>query len=119
MEKGDYYSEKSRTTGTWVGQTTQLLGIQVGSEVDHSDFCALVDGFHPKTKEKLAIRMKKDRVVSYDMVFSAPKAVSVLALTGQDARLIDAHHRAAALAFDELEKRSGTRVRKGLSLKAR
>jgi conjugative relaxase-like TrwC/TraI family protein len=47
----------------------------------------------------------------YDMTFSAPKSVSVMAIVGGDERLIAAHETAVAVALQEAEKYSATRVR--------
>src|SRR5208282_4305187 len=43
---------------------------------------------------------------------SAPKSMSVLAVTLDDQRLIEAHEAAAKIAFRELETFAATRVRK-------
>ena len=48
----------------------------------------------------------------YDFTCSAPKSVSVLAVTMDDDRLISAHEEAARIAFRELETFAATRVRK-------
>jgi conjugative relaxase-like TrwC/TraI family protein len=50
--------------------------------------------------------------VFYDFTCSAPKSVSVLAVTLDDQRLAEAHEEAARLAFRELETFAATRVRK-------
>jgi conjugative relaxase-like TrwC/TraI family protein len=50
--------------------------------------------------------------VFYDFTCSAPKSISVLAVTLNDNRLIEAHEAAAAFAFRELENFASARVRK-------
>jgi conjugative relaxase-like TrwC/TraI family protein len=47
----------------------------------------------------------------YDMTFSAPKSVSVMAIVGGDDRLFAAHATAVREALEEAEKYSATRVR--------
>ena len=47
----------------------------------------------------------------YDMTFSAPKSVSVMAIVGGDERLLAAHETAVREALEEAEKYSATRVR--------
>jgi len=59
------------------------------------------------------------RRVFYDFTCSAPKSVSVLAMTLEDARLVTAHEEAARIAFRELETFAATRVRKQGSQKDR
>jgi conjugative relaxase-like TrwC/TraI family protein len=39
----------------------------------------------------------------YDLTFSAPKSVSMLAMLGGDKRLIDAHNRAVTVALNQVE----------------
>ena len=48
----------------------------------------------------------------YDFTCSPPKSVSVLAVTLDDQRLVEAHEEAARLAFRELETFAAARVRK-------
>ncbi len=55
----------------------------------------------------------------YDFTCSVPKSVSVLAVTLDDRRLVEAHEEAARLAFRELETFAATRVRKQGSQKDR
>jgi conjugative relaxase-like TrwC/TraI family protein len=50
--------------------------------------------------------------VFYDFTCSAPKSVSVLAVTLADERLVTAHEEATRIAFRELETFAATRVRK-------
>ncbi len=116
--KGDYYTEQSRVQGKWFGKTADFLGLKNLDAIAQEDFSALADGLHPQTKKQLAIRKKKERIVCYDMVFSAPKSVSIMALTGKETRLLEAHEKAVQIAFEELEKKACTRVRKGFSIQA-
>ena len=55
----------------------------------------------------------------YDFTCSAPKSVSVLAVTLADERLVTAHEEATRIAFRELETFAATRVRKQGSQKDR
>ncbi|MFW8183303.1 relaxase domain-containing protein, partial [Klebsiella pneumoniae] len=48
----------------------------------------------------------------YDLTFSAPKSVSMLAMLGGDKRLIDAHNRAVTVALNQVESLASTRVKK-------
>jgi conjugative relaxase-like TrwC/TraI family protein len=79
-------------------------------------------GLDPQTGEFLRQRHGADRIASngeeqskarslYDMTFSAPKSVSVMAIVGGDERLVVAHGTAVREALEEAEKYSATRVR--------
>ena len=79
-------------------------------------------GLDPQTGEFLRQRHGADRIASngeeqskarslYDMTFSAPKSVSVMAIVGGDERLVAAHGTAVREALEEAEKYSATRVR--------
>lgn len=46
----------------------------------------------------------------YDLTFSAPKSVSVMAMLGGDKRLIDAHNQAVDFAVRQVEALASTRV---------
>lgn len=47
---------------------------------------------------------------SYDLTFSAPKSISVMAMLGDDTRLIDVHNRAVDAALKQVEALASTRV---------
>src|SRR5207245_6575018 len=59
------------------------------------------------------------RRVFYEFTCSAPKSVSVLAVTLDDQRLVAAHGEATRIAFHELETFAATRVRKHASQRDR
>ena len=82
--------------------------------VTREQFHALCENQNPNDGERLTQRSQKEgqRRVFYDFTCSAPKSVSVLAVTLDDQRLIEAHEEAARLAFRELETFAATRMRK-------
>ena len=82
--------------------------------VTREQFHALCENQNPNDGERLTQRSQKEgqRRVFYDFTCSAPKSVSVLAVTLNDPRLIEAHEAAARLAFRELETFASARVRK-------
>ena len=83
--------------------------------VTREQFHALCENQNPETwRTADATAQKKDqRRVFYDFTCSAPKSVSVLAVTLDDQRLVEAHEAATNIAFRELETFAATRVRKG------
>lgn len=117
----DYYAEGERVTAQWQGRGAELLGLS--GAVSGADFEAVRQGLDPSTREFLRVRQSADRVASdgtklaqgrslYDFTFSAPKSVSVLAIVGQDRRLMEAHRLAVAEALEEAETYASSRVRR-------
>ncbi|HKW31348.1 MAG TPA: MobF family relaxase [Verrucomicrobiae bacterium] len=123
---GDYYAEGQSVLGQWFGngaEDLELRGITTSDE-----FARLCDNLHPQTGERLTLRQKTTRVekgidgkeretanrrVFYDFTFSPPKSVSIAALVGKDARIVEAHEQAVTLAMNQLQTFAATRVRKG------
>ena len=120
LQQSDYYDQNRTVEGTWHGRGAELLGLK--GEVTSEDFEAVSQGLDPQTGEFLRQRHGADRIASngeeqskarslYDMTFSAPKSVSVMAIVGGDERLVAAHGTAVREALEEAEKYSATRVR--------
>jgi conjugative relaxase-like TrwC/TraI family protein len=120
LQQSDYYDENRTVEGQWHGRGAELLGLR--GEVTSEDFEAVRQGLDPQTGEFLRQRHSADRIASdgveqskarslYDMTFSAPKSVSVMAVVGGDERLVAAHETAVREALEEAEKYSATRVR--------
>jgi conjugative relaxase-like TrwC/TraI family protein len=120
LQQSDYYDQNRTVRGLWQGRGAELLGLK--GEVTSEDFEAVRQGLDPQTGEFLRQRHGADRVASngenqskarslYDMTFSAPKSVSVMAIVGGDERLVAAHGAAVREALEEAEKYSATRVR--------
>jgi conjugative relaxase-like TrwC/TraI family protein len=112
LAQNDYYAAGEIRPGQWIGAGAERLGLK--SNVTREQFCALCENQHPETGERLTQRQQKEgqRRVFYDFTCSAPKSVSVLAVTLEDERLIEAHEEASRIAFRELETFAATRVRK-------
>lgn len=120
LQQSDYYDQNRTVKGQWQGRGAELLGLK--GEVTSEDFEAVRQGLDPQTGEFLRQRHGADRIASngeeqskaralYDMTFSAPKSVSVMAIVGGDERLVAAHGTAVREALEEAEKYSATRVR--------
>jgi conjugative relaxase-like TrwC/TraI family protein len=119
LTQNDYYAAGEIRPGQWIGIGTERLGLK--NDVTREQFCALCENQNPQTGERLTQRqLEKDkRRVFYDFTCSAPKSVSVLAVTLDDQRLIEAHEEAAKIAFRELETFAAARVRKNGNQKDR
>jgi len=123
LRRGDYHSQGQTLEGQWYGKGVERLAREVqlaqaarfgpGQAVTEEAFLRLCDNLHPLTGQKLTVRHRKDRRVFYDFTISAPKSVSVMALTMGDARILAAHDRACRAAMRELELVAATRIRKG------
>jgi conjugative relaxase-like TrwC/TraI family protein len=112
LSQNDYYAAGEIRPGQWIGAGAKRLGLK--DNVTRDQFHALCENQNPETGERLTQRQLKEgqRRVFYDFTCSAPKSVSVLAVTLADDRLVTAHEEAARLAFRELETFAATRVRK-------
>jgi len=112
--RNDYYAAEEIHPGQWIGLGAERLGLAAGQEVGCKPFEALCENQHPQTIERLTLRQneKDNRRVFYDFTCSAPKSVSIFAVTLNDERLVAAHEEAVQIAFRELETFAATRVRK-------
>jgi len=112
LSQNDYYAAGEIRPGQWIGAGAERLGLK--NTVTREQFHALCENENPETGERLTQRQLKEgqRRVFYDFTCSAPKSVSVLAVTLADERLVTAHEEATRIAFRELESFAATRVRK-------
>src|SRR5271166_4128703 len=109
----DYYTESHRVTGEWYGRGAATLGL--GGAVSEEDFRAVLRGMNPGTSAILvsAAAGRDERRAGWDATFNAPKSVSIQALVGEDARLLEAHRHAVEFALSELEKFAQARHHRG------
>lgn len=112
LAQNDYYAAGEIRPGQWIGTGAERLELK--AVVTREQFCALCENQNPQTCERLTQRSQREgqRRVLYDFTCSAPKSISVLAVTLNDNRLIEAHEAAAAFAFRELENFASARIRK-------
>jgi len=113
LSHNDYYTQEQTKHGQWLGLGAERLGLQPGGVVTRESFLHLCDNQHPLTGEQLTPQKFKDRRIYFDFVCSPPKSVSILAVTMNDRRIIEAHKEASQLAIRELEQFAAARVRKG------
>ncbi|HHU8754622.1 TPA: MobF family relaxase [Escherichia coli] len=93
----------------WAGRGAEQLGLQ--GSVDKDVFTRLLEGKLPDGADlsRMQDGSNKHRP-GYDLTFSAPKSVSVMAMLGGDKRLIDAHNQAVDFAVRQVEALASTRV---------
>ena len=108
LSANDYYSAKETVLGRWIGKGAERLNL-AGKEIGSKDaaFEALRNNLHPETGESLTGNTKAERRAFYDFQCSAPKSVSIMAVTFGDSRLVDAHKEAVRVALAELERYAG------------
>ncbi len=112
----DYYSGKGERPGEWHGRLATELGLE--GQVSAAQFNALLAGLDPRDPEllpSLADTRNDRKVAAYDLTFSAPKSVSVLAVVAElpVRRELHAAHDAAVKAALEFIQDEAVRVRRG------
>ncbi|MBK8001217.1 MAG: relaxase domain-containing protein [Verrucomicrobia bacterium] len=95
--------------GQWFGLGAHRLGLH--GLVEAQSFERLCENLHPITGQQLTPLTLPDRRIYYDFPLSAPKGVSLLALTFGDHRLLTLHDHAVGRAVARLEEFAQTRVR--------
>ena len=113
LSHNDYYTQGVSQAGHWIGTGAQQLGLKPGDVVTRDAFLRLCDNQHPETGEQLTPQQFRERRIYFDFVCSPPKSVSILAVTMNDQRIIEAHKEASGVALRELEQFAATRIRKG------
>ncbi len=113
LAAGDHHAPEQEIRGEWFGAGVARLGFTSTRLVTEKDYLSLCQNLDPRSGQQLTVRQRQDRRVSYDFVASAPKSLSLLALTMGDRRLIAVHDEACRVAVASLEKAAATRVRRG------
>ncbi|RPD93467.1 conjugative transfer relaxase/helicase TraI [Candidatus Pantoea deserta] len=104
----NYYFLGEQST-EWYGTGAENLGLE--GPVNRDTFVAVLEGQLPDGTDMRRMEggVNKHRP-GYDLTFSAPKSVSVLALVTGDTFLVDAHKEAVRRTLDEVEKLATTRT---------
>lgn len=113
LSHNDYYTQGVSQAGHWIGAGADQLGLKTGEVVTREAFLRLCDNQHPETGQQLTPQQIRERRIYFDFVCSPPKSVSILAVTMNDQRIIEAHNEASGIALRELEQFASTRIRKG------
>ncbi len=115
-ERDGYYAKDDpghKSASAWAGKGAEELGLE--GPVDADVFRAVLEGGVPDGSGRQLGRRGKDGELLHrpgrDLTFSAPKSVSIAALVGGDARIVDAHDRAVKATLDWVEANAAeTRV---------
>ena len=105
----DNYYASGSLDSRWMGEGAEKLGLK--GEVASADMDAVRQGRLPDGSDlsRMVDGVNKHRS-GYDLTFSAPKSVSVMALVGEDRRFIEAHNRAVAGVMKEVEHLVSARI---------
>ena len=115
-ELDDYYSEQDTANSKWLGKGAEELGLS--GEVDGDEFKALLEGKVAGQQLGTMRDGELEHRPGWDLTFSAPKSVSVLAEVAGDRRLIDAHEKAVQTALSMVEEHLAfTRIREDGSIR--
>ena len=108
-ERDGYYAKddpEHKDASAWAGRGAEELGLT--GPVDPDTFRAILEGKVPDGSDTRLGRRGKDGEITHrpgrDLTLSAPKSVSLAALVGGDARVVDAHDRAVASTLAWFEK---------------
>ncbi|MEM9763551.1 MAG: MobF family relaxase, partial [Pseudomonadota bacterium] len=108
FEKDDYYTRDAESPSAWLGAGADRLGLS--GPIDKVAFEAVLEGRVPGTEQRLGF--EKDGIwkhqPGWDLTFSAPKSVSILAEVIGDRRLVAAHDAAVAAAIAKIERELAT-----------
>lgn len=97
----DYYSRDAGATA-WHGEGARRLGVE--GTVDVKQFHAMLRGeFGDGVRAGRSIRKDSRARAGIDLTFSAPKSLTLQALVGADARLVQAHDAAVAHTLSYIE----------------
>ncbi len=115
-ELDDYYSENDTAYSKWLGKGAEELGLS--GEVDGDTFKALLEGKVAGQQLGTMRDGELEHHPGWDLTFSAPKSVSVLAEVAGDRRLIDVHEKAVQTALSMVEEHLAvTRIREDGSIR--
>jgi conjugative relaxase-like TrwC/TraI family protein len=111
-EADDYYAEGGFAPSEWFGETAAALGLS--GEVDRTQFAEMLEGRVAGQQLGTSRDGKVEHRPGWDITFSAPKSVSIMAEVAGDKRLIAAHAAAVKAALGHVEQHmAATRVREG------
>ncbi|WP_428099693.1 MobF family relaxase [Candidatus Rariloculus sp.] len=116
-ERDGYYAKDDpahREASAWAGGGAKTLGLE--GPVDPDTFKGILEGTVPDGSGRRLGRGGRHEEIAHrpgrDLTFSAPKSVSLAALVGGDARVVEAHDRAVRRSLDWFEKNAAeTRMR--------
>jgi conjugative relaxase-like TrwC/TraI family protein len=120
LTQNDYYTHHIRDDqrlGQWIGRGAERLGLVQGEGVSRDAFLRLCDNRHPSTADLITpgrrVGVGSTSRIFFDFQCAPPKSVSILAVTMEDRRIVQAHQAASEVALRELESFASARIRTG------
>ncbi|THD53488.1 conjugative transfer relaxase/helicase TraI [Enterobacteriaceae bacterium ML5] len=108
----DNYYVLGSLESRWLGDGAENLGLS--GQVLDAEMNAMKQGVLPDGSVLSRVENGKEtHRPGYDLTFSAPKSVSMMALIGGDRRFIDAHNRAVDTVMKEVEALASARITEG------
>lgn len=108
----DNYYVLGSLESRWLGEGAENLGLS--GQVLDAEMNAMKHGVLPDGSVLSRVENGKEtHRPGYDLTFSAPKSVSMMALIGGDRRFIDAHNRAVDTVMKEVEALASARITEG------
>lgn len=107
----NYYAQKD-VAAEWHGKGAAELGLK--GEVEPDQFKNVLDGKLPNGVNlgRIGQDGENEHKAGWDLTFSAPKSVSIMAEVAGDTRLIEAHKQAIKATLDIIEERAAmTRIK--------
>lgn len=116
-QEENYYAKEGESLegkslqGIWVGKGAEMLNLRGNASVEQ--FKAVLEGKLSPEILMENVKQGKYHRPGYDLTFSAPKSVSILAVLAQDKDILNAHRTAIAGVLKHLEAHyAGTRRKK-------
>lgn len=103
-EQGEYYlGGGDKGIGLWLGKGAKELGLK--GKIAPQDFKALLSGHLPTGETMTQVKKGCYHRPGYDLTFSAPKSVSLLALVADNQAVLQAHQEAVQQTLEYIESR--------------
>ncbi|SCC95170.1 putative Conjugative relaxase domain protein [Thiomonas sp. X19] len=106
LAREDYYTAGGEPPGKWVGKFAQALNLD-GQQVQKGQLIEAFSGFDPATGKPIAHNAGPAHKPGYDLTFSAPKSVSIIWATADQATrqaISSAQQKAVEAAIAHAEK---------------
>ncbi|HVW96854.1 MAG TPA: MobF family relaxase [Mucilaginibacter sp.] len=107
--QSDYYMDDQELKGKYAGRLAAHLSLD--EEPTRQSFFALCDNIDPVSGKPLTRHTKEGRTVAYDIVFNAPKSVSIIHALSNDDHILKAFQDSVQETMQDIETDSRTRVR--------
>src|SRR5690349_18668182 len=101
-QQGDYYTQGGAEEHSfWLGKGAEVLKLK--GAVDFTVFKELLEGRLPNGELMTQVKKGEYHRPGYDLTFSAPKSVSILALVAGNEAILQAHREAVNETIVQIE----------------